>query len=265
MLAVIAVSLPASDASREPISARLVAPPGCHVRFVAVNGLDSPLTVFERSCLADALDAFIRGQRLERVDPFGQILWPAACAASEALVGLCGSRRGKLQCLSVWELGAGLGLCLLVASALGASRVIATNASAEALGRVLAAADAQAPPLETVAWDFVAQPRRHADLRRVALGAHPALHEPLHMLVAAKCLFSEELADALARVCAEACADGGLALVADSVGLYMPLFLAALRTAAPGVAVSPAREVRRGWDAVPVTSVGKTRRYDAEV
>jgi hypothetical protein len=85
------------------------------------------------------------------------------------------------------------------------------------------------------------------------------------LLVAADVLYSEELADALALRCAQACGRGGMALVADSVGLYTQRFINALRSHAPEVAVASTRLLVPQWRAVAVAKADATREYDAEV
>ena len=254
------------------------APSGCHVRLVAVPGLVAPLAVFERSSLAEESDAFIRGKRSETVDPFGQVLWPAASAAAAALVDLAYSYDGvnSLGRFVVVEAGAGLGLCSFTASRLGASRVIATDASDEALTRVSAAAEAQQLQIECRNWDLIAKeweppagnlaPGEAAPGGALDASGDFSGEESLEtLLVAADVLYSEELADALALRCVQICRRGGRALVADSVGLYTRRFEDTLRTMAPDLAATSTQLVLPGWEAVAVAAADTTRRYDAEV
>jgi len=224
----------------------------------SVPGLEAPLAVFERSSLADASDAYIRGKR--SVDPFGQILWPAASAASAALVELAYSNTRGLGAFQIIEAGAGLGLCSLTAARLSASRVIATDASDEALTRVATAALAQNLKLECRGWDFIACEWAFEDPPGGALDVPRE-----ELLVAADVLYSEELADALALRCVQVCRRGGRALVADSVGIYTRRFESALRSLAPELAAASTLLVLPGWMAVPVAAADTTRRYDAEV
>jgi len=263
LIVLFAFALPAAASASSPragtVCCKIAPPVGCHVRRVSVPGLDEPLAVFERDSLAEESNAFIRGQRS---DPFGKVLWPAAWAAATALVLHAQSREGGLGDCCVVEAGAGLGLCSLTASKLKASRVIATDVSAETLRLLEAAATAQSLHIECQLWDFVAVPWRAPD---GAAGA-PELPGALGtVLVAADVLYSEELADALALRCAQACQRGGLAVVADSVGMYTERFTVALRSHAPDVAVDSTRILMPEWQAVAVAKADAARQYDAEV
>jgi predicted nicotinamide N-methyase len=258
-----ALALPGAASARSPHAGtagiNITPPTGCHLRRVAVPGIDEPLAVFERNSLADDSNAYIRGQRS---DPFGQVLWPAAWAAATALAVQAQSRAGGLGGCCVVEAGAGLGLCSLTASRLGASRVIATDASAETLRLLEAAATAQSLQVECRLWDFVAEPWVAPDWAADA----PERPDPLQMIfVAADVLYSEELADALALRCAQVCRRGGIALVADSVGLYTDRFTHAMRSHASDLVVASTRLLLPKFQAVAVAKADAARQYDAEV
>jgi len=239
-------------------------PDGYHVRHVPIPGLAKEVVVFERDSLADQSDAFIRGEHSENVDPFGQVLWPAAAAASTVLSDRASRQENGLSGLCILEAGAGLGLCSLTASCLGASRVIATDASVIALNLLGAAAGAQALEVECQVWDFVKLSWEACSLSLQSDAPHKLVSMPI-LIVAADVLYSEELADSLALRFVEICQSGGQGLVTDSVCLYTGRFEDKVRKMAPDLKITSSRATLSSWDAIPVAKAGVTREYDAEV
>ena len=126
------LSLPAaSSASALPNRAgtplRMMAIAGVERRRVPVSlGGDPPLTLHVDE-VAD-WSWWDRESEAPGSNPYGAKLWPAALAIAEHLAALPAS---ALQDLSVLELGCGSGLCSMAAAARGASRVVASDLSAD--------------------------------------------------------------------------------------------------------------------------------------
>ena len=143
-------------------------------------------------------------------NPFGAKLWPAAVAIAQELSAL---PPDALRGVSVLELGCGNGLCSLTAALLGASPVVATDVSADALTLTTEAARAMRLPVET----------RHFDLG----GREPL--PPADLVIAADLLYDETLAAAVAVRTLEAAERGSWVLVADGRRGPRSVFLRTLR------------------------------------
>ncbi len=103
---------------------------------------------------SDLVDDWIQNQ-MASVDPFGVVLWPASQVLAGRIAADPLSFRGK----SVMELGAGTGLCSIVAASAGAS-VLATDTNPLTLQLLESAAERQGLTLRTELFDITGRPAR---------------------------------------------------------------------------------------------------------
>jgi predicted nicotinamide N-methyase len=127
-------------------------------------------------------------------NPHGAKLWPAAVACARFIT----ARPQLLEGKSVLELGCGNGLCSLAAARAGASSVLATDLSTDALGLTREACELNAlPALQTMPFDVGSrEPLPAADV-----------------VVCADMLYDETLAKLVARRVVEASKKGAWVIV----------------------------------------------------
>ena len=87
----------------------------------------------------------------ESANPFGAKLWPASLAVADYLAGLPAE---VLPATTVLEIGCGNGLCSLTAAARGATSVVASDLSEDALTLTQEAAGQQGLVLQTLRFDL---------------------------------------------------------------------------------------------------------------
>mmetsp|Transcript_40358 Transcript_40358/g.84649 ORF Transcript_40358/g.84649 Transcript_40358/m.84649 type:complete len:254 (-) Transcript_40358:669-1430(-) len=223
----------------------------CSIRSVRVSGLPTQIRLLEAAELASHTADYMRGQS---IDPFGLICWPGAQSLSSELVRLSKKRSGNLEGMCVLEIGCGSGLCSLTAAMLGA-KVIATDPNEQALQLLAASADSHKVSVDTRPWSL------HQPFDQLATEC--AGRETI--VIASDILYSEELAELLAARVAEACSFGAKAIVADSIGLYSPLFCTTLLKIRTLSHVSTSRDVVQQFSAPGVSTKASTRVWDADV
>ncbi|KAJ8600717.1 hypothetical protein CTAYLR_003927 [Chrysophaeum taylorii] len=153
--------------------------PDHHWRRIEVVGFEKPFHLLERISVDD-----------ERT---GGIVWPGA----RGLAAYLSMHRELVAGLDVLEVGCGPGLVSLAARAAGAKSVLATDFDDDALDRV---AQASEGVVRTARFDL--------------FGA--AKLPPCDTLLAADCVYTPELADAMRRRAIEAATRGTRVVVADS-------------------------------------------------
>lgn len=146
----------------------------------------------------------------ETGDLHWNLLWPGALGLSEHLVAEW--RAERLCGLPVLELGCGMGLVALVAARLGA-RATASDISAEALGLVERAAEANALDVETLVLDW----------------ENPGIDRRWPLVLGADVIYYEPIFDALIECIERVLAPGGVALFSDPIRSPGTLFLQTLR------------------------------------
>lgn len=149
-------------------------------------------------------------------NPYGAKLWPAALAIAEYLAALPAP---ALQGLSVLELGCGNGLCSMAAASRGASRVVASDLSADALQLTREAVARQKLAVETLQFD---------------LGDRASPLPPADLLIAADLLYDDTLAAHVATRVAEAVQRGTWVIVGDARRAGRQAFLQQLREVSAG-------------------------------
>jgi len=179
-------------------------PRGLQERIVNIHGEEFKVVEVEKT--ADLVDAWIQ-QQMATTDPFGVVLWPGAQVLAGELFLLGSALKDK----DVLELGAGTGLCSLVAARQGA-RAVASDTNDQALDLVDISAERAGLKVETAIVDIT--------------GSAPL--PPSDFLVAADCMYNPAVARALARRVVTALAAGTTPLVADSVNIAREDFEAEL-------------------------------------
>ena len=109
---------------------------------------DRKYIVCEIEKTSDLVDDWIQNQ-MATVDPSGVVLWPASQVLASRIAADPLTFRGS----SVMELGAGTGLCSIVAASAGAS-VLATDTNPITLQLLQVAAERQGLAMETKIYDI---------------------------------------------------------------------------------------------------------------
>ena len=232
------LSLPAaSSASALPNRAgtplRMMAIAGVERRRVPVSlGGDPPLMLHVDE-VAD-WSWWDRESEAPGSNPYGAKLWPAALAIAEHLAALPAS---ALQDLSVLELGCGNGLCSMAAAARGASRVVASDLSADAL---------------QLTREAVARQKLSVDTLQLDLGDRSTPLPPADLVIAADLLYDDTLAAHVATRVAEAIQRGSWVIVGDARRAGREAFMQKLREVSAGTppCFGPSTSVRLkavGW------------------
>lgn len=168
------------------------------VRSVEVAGAPRSISVFE---VAEPTDVDGCDVDSDRSALCGGVLWPGARSAATTLATRLNARPSGTPARVV-EIGCGTGLASMVAAMLGATDVLATDASTATLELVEAAAASQDLPVRTSILDL--------------FDANVPLPEHVDFAVAADLLYSDELARAVARTLARLARRGAALIVTDS-------------------------------------------------
>jgi predicted nicotinamide N-methyase len=157
--------------------------------------------------------------RIQKGDPYGSVLWPAAWAVANFMLTKP-QIRDELPSLSVLELGTGTGLVSIALAMAGTRRVIATDYEPLALSLTEYAAknlknSAKAVQLETEVFDL-------CDFKR-------SLPKDVNVVVAADIMYEPKTGSAVAQRVAEALQNGCQVILGDSPGRAgRPAFLQTL-------------------------------------
>lgn len=174
----------------------------------------------------DAGAALDRAIAEHKPAPYGAVLWDSAINVARVLL------TRELQGLTVFELGAGCGLCGVVA-ALGGARVVCTDVDELVFDAVRAAADAAgvADRVDCAVFDVC--------------GAEPLPR--VDVVVVADLLYEAELAGAVARRVLEARARGMTVIIGDPERAGRASFLRLLKEGGVDGARFDANVMVLGW------------------
>jgi hypothetical protein len=199
-------------------------PIGLHERSIVIG--EERFTVVEVAKTADLVEDWI-AQQMATTDPFGVVLWPAA----QVLAGVIVEKRDSIAGKRVLELGAGTGLCSLVAAHIGAS-TMASDTNEQALDLVDLAAERAGVQVETSIVDITgSEAFPEADVIVAAdcmCSPPPPLQRPPASPTALHPRYNAAVARALARRVVAALGRGVSPLVADSVNIAREEFEAEL-------------------------------------
>lgn len=215
MILVCPVACSSAALPRRATPLRMMAISGVERRRVPVElGGDPPLTLHVDEVADWAW--WDRESGASGSNPYGAKLWPAALAIAEHLAALPAP---ALQGLSVLELGCGNGLCSMAAAARGASRVVASDLSADALQLTREAVARQQLSVETLQLD---------------LGDRDTPLPPADLVIAADLLYDDTLAAYVATRVAEAVQRGSWVIVGDARRAGRETFVQKLREVSAG-------------------------------